>query len=200
MDIRTVKTNRDLKNAYFELAATMMPSNITVAELCKTALVNKTTFYRHYKDIAEYADMIEQEAFDIFLTNFEASDRLLTDPKGFLISLLAHMSEDDQSTLVFRGKQDSFLGKLANFLSDTYLNEESSQEEINRITFIIGGLINSLGSFIYTTDRSDKAQAEFIKNNSEIINKICGSETEPEEKEPAKQPKRPYFSDKSFWN
>ncbi|MBP5653992.1 MAG: TetR/AcrR family transcriptional regulator [Clostridiales bacterium] len=198
MDIRTVKTYRDLRNAYMELASAMMPSDITVALLCKTALVNKTTFYRHYKDIYEYADKIEQEAFDKFLTGFESSDKLLSDPSAFLTSLLAHMNEDNQSTLVFRGKQDSFLGRLANFLSDTYLNDGSSASEVNKVTFIVGGLINSLGSFIYTTDRSVEAQAEFIRYNSEIIRNITQTKA-PDEVKVSKQPQRPYFSDKSFW-
>lgn len=181
-----------------ELASAMMPSDITVALLCKTALVNKTTFYRHYKDIYEYADKIEQEAFDKFLTGFESSDKLLSDPSAFLTSLLAHMNEDNQSTLVFRGKQDSFLGRLANFLSDTYLNDGSSASEVNKVTFIVGGLINSLGSFIYTTDRSVEAQAEFIRYNSEIIRNITQTKA-PDEVKVSKQPQRPYFSDKSFW-
>ncbi|MBO4603676.1 MAG: TetR/AcrR family transcriptional regulator, partial [Clostridiales bacterium] len=90
MDIRTVKTNRDLKNAYLELSSVMLPSNITVAELCKAALINKTTFYRHYKDIFEYADIIEQEVFDRFLEGLADKDKLLTEPAGFLSSLLGH--------------------------------------------------------------------------------------------------------------
>ena len=129
MDIRTVKTNRDLKNAYLELSAQMLPSMITVAELSKAALVNKTTFYRHYKDIDEFADLVEQEAFDNFIQGLNDSDKLLTDPKSFLTSLMGHMFANESDLLVFRGKQDSLLAKLANFLSDTYLNEESSQEE-----------------------------------------------------------------------
>ena len=198
MDIRTVKTNRDLKNAYLELSAQMLPSKITVAELSKAALVNKTTFYRHYKDIEEFADLVEQEAFDNFIQGLSDSDKLLTDPKSFLTSLMVHMFANESDLLVFRGKQDSLLAKLANFLSDTYLEESSSTTKVNEITFIIGGLINSLGSFIYTTDRSVESQTKFIKDNSEIISKITNSNDTKEQIQP-KQPQRPYFSDKSFW-
>ncbi|MBO4579352.1 MAG: TetR/AcrR family transcriptional regulator [Clostridiales bacterium] len=198
MDIRTVKTNRDLKNAYLELSAQMLPSKITVAELSKAALVNKTTFYRHYKDIEEFADLVEQEAFDGFIQGLNDSDKLLTDPKSFLTSLMGHMFANESDLLVFRGKQDSLLAKLANFLSDRYIEETSSTTKINEITFIIGGLINSLGSFIYTTDRSVESQAKFIKDNSEIISKITNNNETKEQIQP-RQPQRPYFSDKSFW-
>ena len=198
MDLRTVKTRRDLKNAYLEMAQVMMPSQITVAELCKNALVNKTTFYRHFKGMAEYADVIEQEAFDEFLKGFENSDKLLTDPSAFLESLLFHMNEDNQNTLVFRGKQDSFLGKLANYLSDTYIDEGSSPARVNGVTFIIGGLINSLGSFIYSTDRSAEAQSKFIKQNSVVISSIIQA-INLLTQDPPKQAQRPYFSDKNFW-
>ena len=198
MDIRTVKTNRDLKNAYLELSAQMLPSMITVAELSKAALVNKTTFYRHYKDIDEFADLVEQEAFDNFIQGLNDSDKLLTDPKSFLTSLMGHMFANESDLLVFRGKQDSLLAKLANFLSDTYLEDGSSTTKVNEITFIIGGLINSLGSFIYTTDRSVESQTKFIKDNSEIISKITNNNDTKEHIQP-KQPQRPYFSDKSFW-
>ena len=198
MDIRTVKTNRDLKNAYLELSAQMLPSKITVAELSKAALVNKTTFYRHYKDIDEFADLVEQEAFDNFIQGLNNSDKLLTDPKSFLTSLMGHMFANESDLLVFRGKQDSLLAKLANFLSDTYLEDGSSTTKVNEITFIIGGLINSLGSFIYTTDRSVESQTKFIIDNSEIISKITNNNDTKEQIQP-KQPQRPYFSDKSFW-
>ena len=198
MDIRTVKTNRDLKNAYLELSAQMLPSSITVAELSKAALVNKTTFYRHYKDIDEFADLVEQEAFDAFIEGLGDKDKMLTDPKAFLTSLIGHMFANETALLVFRGKQDSLLAKLANFLSDTYLDEGSSTTKVNEITFIIGGLINSLGSFIYTTDRSIESQTKFIKDNSEIISKITNNNETKEQIQP-KQPQRPYFSDKSFW-
>ena len=198
MDIRTVKTNRDLKNAYLELSSFMLPSNITVAELCKAALINKTTFYRHYKDIFEYADIIEQEVFDRFLEGLADKDKLLTEPAGFLSSLLGHMLEEDQALSVFRGKQDSFLAKLANFLSDQYLDEDSSAAKVNEVTFIIGGLINSLGSYLYTTDWSEKSRKEFVANNSRIISDISSVKENKETFQP-KQPQRPYFSDKSFW-
>lgn len=198
MDIRTVKTNRDLKNAYLELSSVMLPSKITVAELCKAALINKTTFYRHYKDIYEYADLVEQEVFDIFLTGLNDSDKLLSDPAAFLTSLLGHMFEDEQSLMVFRGKQDSFLAKLANFLSDKYLDEDSTDSKVNEVTFIIGGLINSLGSFLYTTDRTEKSRKDFVLENARIISNITKNDEKVEKIQP-KQPQRPYFSDKSFW-
>lgn len=49
-DVRISKTKRDLRNALYELMLTTPFEKITVGDICSHAMVNRITFYKHYKD------------------------------------------------------------------------------------------------------------------------------------------------------
>ena len=50
-DMRVIKTRESIENALFELLGRKPLGKITVAELARTARINKSTFYLHYLDI-----------------------------------------------------------------------------------------------------------------------------------------------------
>ncbi len=56
IDMRVVKTRRDLCNALIELLAEYPMGSITVQEICEVALVNRMTFYKHYADKYDLLD------------------------------------------------------------------------------------------------------------------------------------------------
>ena len=60
MDIRIVKTKARLMEALSELTKTRPVEEISVAELCRKANVNRTTFYKYYTIPAD----VERESFD----------------------------------------------------------------------------------------------------------------------------------------
>ena len=49
-DLRITKTKRDLRHALLELLKTNQFEKITVADICDEAMVNRMTFYKHFKD------------------------------------------------------------------------------------------------------------------------------------------------------
>lgn len=49
-DVRIVKTRRDLRAALVKLMEKCNFDKISVNEICKEALVNRMTFYKHYND------------------------------------------------------------------------------------------------------------------------------------------------------
>lgn len=49
-DLRVVKTKRALKNSLLELLKVKTFEKITVSDICKTAMINRVTFYSHYQD------------------------------------------------------------------------------------------------------------------------------------------------------
>lgn len=59
MDLRTKKTEQSLIDAYIDLRREKPIEKITVKELAEKAMMNKATFYRHYSDIYDLADAIE---------------------------------------------------------------------------------------------------------------------------------------------
>jgi AcrR family transcriptional regulator len=61
-DLRTIKTERDIKQAFFTLLNKRGFEKITVNDIIKQALIGKGTFYNHYKDKYDLATHIVQEA------------------------------------------------------------------------------------------------------------------------------------------
>ena len=51
MDLRIQKTRNSIINAFLELRSRKPIEKITVTELAELAVINKATFYKHYKDI-----------------------------------------------------------------------------------------------------------------------------------------------------
>ncbi len=61
MDLRIIKTENAIKNAFIQLRAKKALEKITIKELCDTARIHKSTFYSHYQDIYELSDTMETE-------------------------------------------------------------------------------------------------------------------------------------------
>ncbi len=61
MDLRIERTKRNIMNAFIELRAKRPIEKITVKELAEIAVINKATFYLHYKDIYDLSDQLEDE-------------------------------------------------------------------------------------------------------------------------------------------
>ena len=66
LDLRSSKTNKMIKEAFFELMDTIGFENISVVNLTKKALISRTTFYLHYKDKYDLLEQIENEILDGF--------------------------------------------------------------------------------------------------------------------------------------
>lgn len=49
-DLRITKTKRDLRNAMLNLLVKESIEKITVRDICRSAPVNRMTFYKHYRD------------------------------------------------------------------------------------------------------------------------------------------------------
>lgn len=73
-DLRVIKTERSIQDAFIKLRAQKPTSRITVKELCETALINKATFYLHYKDIYELSDMLENKLITDCLATISDED------------------------------------------------------------------------------------------------------------------------------
>lgn len=61
MDLRIEKTENAIRNAFIQLRAKKALEKITIKELCEAALIHKSTFYSHYRDIYDLSDTMETE-------------------------------------------------------------------------------------------------------------------------------------------
>ncbi len=63
MDARTRRTIRKLENAFIDILETKNIDDVSVSEICSNAHVNRTTFYRYYRNQYALLEMIEKELF-----------------------------------------------------------------------------------------------------------------------------------------
>ncbi len=59
-DLRVRHTKQLLKNALLQILQVKTIDKVTVTELCKTAHINRNTFYSHYRSPGDLLDEIEQ--------------------------------------------------------------------------------------------------------------------------------------------
>ena len=60
-DLRVIKTKRVIRGALIELMSEKELSEITVSELSVRAMINRKTFYRHYREISDVVTELENE-------------------------------------------------------------------------------------------------------------------------------------------
>ena len=65
-DLRVINTRKRLRRTFARLMSEKPIQNITVAELCARAEINRSTFYAHYSDIYDLQQKLEQEIYGEF--------------------------------------------------------------------------------------------------------------------------------------
>lgn len=63
-DRRTEKTKNSIIEAFYKLLQADEVTTITVSKLCRTANINRGTFYLHYQDIYELMDILSEDYID----------------------------------------------------------------------------------------------------------------------------------------
>ena len=113
MDIREVKTKRNITNAFIELRAHKPLEKITVKELSEKAEISKATFYLHYKDIFDLSEQLQKEVIGNILAIVGNPDSLLYDMEVTHKSLQsAFVSYKTLIDILFSGPQESLLPLL----------------------------------------------------------------------------------------
>lgn len=138
MDLRIIKTKKNIRDAFLELRKTHSLDEIKVNVLCEKAMVNKTTFYNHYQDIYELSEELEKEVLDSFFENFKDIDMLLTEANRFINGMHAVLeSENDMLRIVFKDKMDELIERIEKKLRNYYAKEDQML-----ISFLIGGSVH----------------------------------------------------------
>lgn len=156
MDLRMVKTKRQIRDAFLALCKKMMPEKIKVKDICEVAMINKTTFYNHYTDSAALAAEMDDHLIDKVLSRFAQKDKILDDPKAYVKGLLAALElHAEDIRLVFRGKHEVLCAKLEERLCSIYNYEKSDTEQSMRISFVIGGFLRIVKDYLFLDVKYD---------------------------------------------
>ncbi|MDD4010780.1 MAG: TetR/AcrR family transcriptional regulator [Sphaerochaetaceae bacterium] len=144
MDLRIIKTKKAIKEAFLELRAKESLEKIKIKDLCQLALINKTTFYKHYKDIFDLSDQLENETLKSVIEAFADKDKILSDPRAFMEGIpLAFKSQDHELSILFDGRSETLTNKFEKILRDAYSTEDATVSDDVRNTFLIGGCVHT---------------------------------------------------------
>ncbi len=113
-DLRIIKTKRTIKNALADLMAEKALSDITISELSQRALINRKTFYRHYRTVGEVMTDIENEILDEFTEILKSSNTSVLDV-GNVFRGISRMMENRRD----------FFAKLIKHNPDVFKNGKS---------------------------------------------------------------------------
>ena len=138
MDLRVIKTKRNIRDAFMELRREYSLDEIKVNMLCEKAMINKTTFYNHYQDIYHLSEELETEVLNDFISNFTDVDMMLTDANRFINGMHSALKvENGMLRVLFDGKLDELIERTEIKIRKFYAKEDQML-----VSFLMGGMIH----------------------------------------------------------
>lgn len=146
MDTRIVKTKHSIRNAFLKLREKLALEDLKVSELCSIAMINKTTFYKHYAGLYSLSGEIEDELLDAVLEGFGKIDDLFTDPKGFVTGLFSAFKPYEKLVRILfnGGRTDLLLDKIETRFRAHYPEMEGAPEREVMMSFMLRGAAHLL--------------------------------------------------------
>lgn len=140
VDLRIVKTRKNIREAFLELRSKNALEKIKVKELCELALINKTTFYKHYQDVFALSEEIENETIMSIINSFEHMNSLFIDPDGFIKGLYyAFKSHERIIMILFSGRMNVLIEKAERQLMIHYPSFTGMPEKEIMLSFLLWG-------------------------------------------------------------
>ena len=176
MDKRIINTKKKLTNTLLVLLKDKKIKDITVLELCKETKINRTTFYKYYKDIDDLIYTIEES----LLTELEKHIKDIK--RNYLISYTGKIIEEISNhkeiygRLISENGDHTFLRRILSLVYEQSITEwqkllkKASKEDLEKIyNFIVDGTIGIVEDWIKNNCQDEPS------NVAIFINKICMS-------------------------
>ena len=112
MDVRVKLTKKMIFEAFLSILKNKPIAKITVKEICEAADINRTTFYKYYKDTYDLLEQIEDELIDNLQANLVHIDK--SSLSDIFTIILTDISEKRELyvTLFSEGQGKVFRGRL----------------------------------------------------------------------------------------
>ncbi|MCH5304568.1 MAG: TetR/AcrR family transcriptional regulator [Ruminococcus sp.] len=170
MDLRVKRTTKNIKDAFYELRKKKSIDKISVKELSELAMINKATFYLHYRDIYELSDKLENELIekiidDVKGVNFlEGREEFKYFFETISSSILCHA---DKIKTLFSGYENNhFINRLEDTLKEYIFSAFPTIQNNSTNNIIITFLIQ--GSY-HTYFRNPSVKPEFLVDSATTL-------------------------------
>ena len=148
-DLRTIKTKKNLYDALILLMKQTNFENIKVADICKYALVNRSTFYNHYQDKYDLLDdMLTNLKNKIF--NLDNYQDIKSYYLSFFSTVLDYINEHKKSftDILINNKNGIMIDILLNKLVKDILDNTKLKEKEIVVKFYLGGTIYLITEYL----------------------------------------------------
>lgn len=138
-DLRYIKTERLIVHTYVDMRL-RDPSPVKVSDLCREALINKTTFYSHYDTMESLHRHICRETVADILGRCDCAQMAFSDTYAFVSELVGAISREERLIrALYGGDIASLLNDAEEALFKIYLHDDDEPERKEKIIFCIGG-------------------------------------------------------------
>lgn len=164
MDLRIQKTLESIEIEFLALRSKMPLARIRVNDLCANSRINKSTFYRHYVNVFDLSEKIENRILDEMINEFDQIDQLFTNPEHFIAGLFSVIQKRNAKIMIlFSDRMDVLANKMEKRLKDFYLTDSCSPEDDIMISFVIGGASHVFLNPKYDMQLYQKEVARFLR-------------------------------------
>ena len=112
-DARVRYTRMIIEQSFLELLHEKPMTKITVTELCEKAQINRATFYKHYLDVPDLLEKIEESLFNQIRESICSETEKL---KEFLIGMMNYTKEHQERYMALGGENGD-----PNLMAKTFL-------------------------------------------------------------------------------
>ncbi len=170
-DIREIKSKEKIKNALLRILETKEPIEITIAEICETAGVSRTTFYKFYRNSMDALDdLLEDLVKEAYMSGNEFFAFLMHQNYKGQKPLCEVLRKNRKYRAIVRDSALTmrFIDKITKHLDDDLIREISgntgmSAEEIrNLFVFQLSGCFSAVRGSMNRPDEEWKKEKKRI--------------------------------------
>lgn len=166
-DLRVIKTKNNIRSTFIQLLHEKDFVSITVQDILDRALLNRTTFYKHYSSKYELAESMSQSILDKFNSSLNVSINSVADFRNLLnnmdkiyeflyqdkVTILGLWKIQTEEINLYQDMQSVLKQIFISFAKD-YADKESNIEYQSRVFVAI-----TLASFRYVLESEKRHSA-----------------------------------------
>lgn len=168
-DLRTRYTRQVITDAFLQLLRQKPVERITVKEVCTLAQINRSTFYRQYKDCFDLMEQLEQRGFDLLEELLQATQAQGT--KATMTAVLCALRDNDSLFgIMARENQDerflyAMVGRCFRYMNTRQENMAPAADETQqnmRNAFLAAGVGGVIQYWLRSGMQTEPGQAAAV--------------------------------------
>ncbi len=183
-DGRIKYTKMRIRTAFYELIKEVDHDKITVTSLCERAEINRATFYKHYLDVPDLIDKLQEETLERLSQKFDTASTD-GDIKNFIIETLKYLKDNNEGhsimEIITPEGESSFTLKISSLLFskfsefvDPFVKTNSLDEKTILYSYLAGGSAGVINYWIKTgfNEKEETIAEKIIRLASSTIHNL----------------------------